>query len=494
MNKSSNAKQQAKVVVIGSGISGLYCAYSLKKLGVDVMVLEANNWIGGRMKHLKGFVDWKTLDLGAEFIHGSGSLLNEIIDKEGWANRTMFTWAQGDGEHPEELFGKEYSMYYLGREKALLPYDTNHPEVQKVNKLLFGLSDINVPSTDKRTLEQYLRENGVSDLGIALADAGYSNSLCAVSSKMSLYETMRINQAWDEFGHGDYRLDNSTLELVNFLSKDMDVRTEWVVKEINHENPVVTITSTKGEKVFCQHVVVTVPLLILKDNSIKFQPPLPKQKIDAIKNLGVENAIKIVLTFSKRFWPSRLNGIVCADTLIPEMWFEHFDRVGEITPHSKNLTENKRPEQETFTVSAFACSDFATRVTAIPEKELIQRVLSQLDEMFGNNQAFKLFHESEAHKDTNVPNPATKFFKNHLIQDWSKEPFVKGGYSHPALTSSQQIREDLAQSINNRVFWAGEATHPRAYMTMHGAIETGEFAAKEIMKVMGIKEPTKSKL
>lgn len=60
---------------------------------------------------------WKTLDLGAEFIHGRDTLLNKVVDEnvnlcfgifnmKGWGCRLMFTWAQGDGEHPEELFGK----------------------------------------------------------------------------------------------------------------------------------------------------------------------------------------------------------------------------------------------------------------------------------------------------------------------------------------------------------------------------------------------------
>jgi monoamine oxidase len=36
----------ATVVVIGSGISGMFCAYELRKKGIDVLVVEATNWIG----------------------------------------------------------------------------------------------------------------------------------------------------------------------------------------------------------------------------------------------------------------------------------------------------------------------------------------------------------------------------------------------------------------------------------------------------------------
>lgn len=33
------------------------------------------------MKQLKGFVEWKDLDLGAEFVHGEKSILKTIIDQ-----------------------------------------------------------------------------------------------------------------------------------------------------------------------------------------------------------------------------------------------------------------------------------------------------------------------------------------------------------------------------------------------------------------------------
>ena len=41
--------------------------------------------------------------------------------------------------------------------------------------------------------------------------------------------------------------------------------------------------------------------------------------------------------------------------------------------------------------------------------------------------------------------------------------------------------EILAKPIENRIFFAGEATNPIHYATVHGAIESGYRAADEIL-------------
>lgn len=88
-----------------------------------------------------GWLDWKDMDLGAEFIHGSKTMLKKYVDrnvcdrhgrpklrhdallffmlhplidnsnsvpmstKKGFAARKMFTWAQGDGHTPKQPIG-----------------------------------------------------------------------------------------------------------------------------------------------------------------------------------------------------------------------------------------------------------------------------------------------------------------------------------------------------------------------------------------------------
>jgi monoamine oxidase len=50
-----------KIIIIGAGLSGLMIAYLLQKKGIDVLILEANTRIGGRIETVTGTTEqqWK---------------------------------------------------------------------------------------------------------------------------------------------------------------------------------------------------------------------------------------------------------------------------------------------------------------------------------------------------------------------------------------------------------------------------------------------------
>ena len=58
-------------------------------------------------------------------------------------------------------------------------------------------------------------------------------------------------------------------------------------------------------------IVCTVPLGILKTNTITFNPQLPHYKLDAIQRLGYGNLNKVALYFEERFWDDSLDTFGC---------------------------------------------------------------------------------------------------------------------------------------------------------------------------------------
>jgi monoamine oxidase len=70
-----------------------------------------------------------------------------------------------------------------------------------------------------------------------------------------------------------------------------------------------------------------------------------------------------------------------------------------------------------------------------------------------------------------------------VASSWGRMTFVGGAYSH-ALPGHAAAREDLALPFEQRLFFAGEATHPDDFSTAHGAHESGRRAAEEVIAAL----------
>jgi len=66
---------------------------------------------------------------------------------------------------------------------------------------------------------------------------------------------------------------------------------------------------------------------------------------------------------------------------------------------------------------------------------------------------------------------------------WAREPFSRGSYSH-ALPGHAGDRARLAAPVDGRLFFAGEATSPGFFTTAHGARDSGERAAGEVLATL----------
>lgn len=82
----------ATCAVIGAGISGLTAAYQLKKAGLDVIVYEANEHVGGRMLT----VEWEgfQVDPGAKFVTTSDQFLLDLAREVGLSDQ-MYKMDEG---------------------------------------------------------------------------------------------------------------------------------------------------------------------------------------------------------------------------------------------------------------------------------------------------------------------------------------------------------------------------------------------------------------
>ena len=221
--------------------------------------------------------------------------------------------------------------------------------------------------------------------------------------------------------------------------------------DIRRSTPVQRIQwGATGAKIFTEQgileadrVVITLPLGVLQAGDVTFDPPLPPEKLTAIQALGAGHVDKLILKFTEPFWPTEFGAL--ATSLASQVWW--------------------RPgwgrDNEAPILTALIGGQAAENFEQMGEQAVIQAGLQDLETIFG------------------VSNLAEKLVEGHFVA-WGTDPYAKMGYSHVPVGAVGQ-REVLARSVENVLFFAGEATHTIRAATVHGALESGLAAAEEIM-------------
>jgi monoamine oxidase len=250
-------------------------------------------------------------------------------------------------------------------------------------------------------------------------DALYGKVWSADLDKLGIHEIAEEEDCAELGYEVNLQSTESFRKLIQYLSSGVEVRTQWPVKEINYSASVTQLRSASNysDFVLAHRVVVAVPAPVLKDGDIRFVPELPEPKRDAIKQLGFGNALKVVLKFNRRFMPENMQLIVCSDSTFTQLWTD-----GGAARNTPNI----------HTVTAFVSGDAADTVSKMDDKQKVLAFLQQLDQMFGS---------------PTDSQPATKCYLDALIYDWSKQPFIRGAYSYPAL-GSKGCRSKVARVRN----------------------------------------------
>lgn len=425
----SNPSQEAQenknkaVIVVGAGAAGLYAAYLLAEKGVEVVVLEASEVHGGRVRPLANFADFP-VELGAEEIHGKNSIYYEIAKK-----------------CEARLVKYETEDYYF-IDNQLLDAKTAK-ENKDFNKAMKLIDTIGKFDKEDMSLLQYIQHQGIDESVWHIINAEVANEHGTSAERISMVGLAYEEQHW-KAGEDNFILaDRSHLSVFNTYFKDILPKIEYrqVVKSIDYAEDTVKVTMQNGYIYEADAVIVTVPLTILKAGEIDFVPALPSAKAEAIQKIGMGAGMKVFLKFKEPFWEAKTGSIY--GQLIPEYW---------VSSEGKSMHD--------YVITAFVHGKNAEYLTE-QGISAVALIIKELDEIFGN--ALASTHLADS-----------------FIMDWSKEIFIKGTYSYDTvgIGNSRQI---LAEPLKNAVFFAGEATCTDGHhASIHGAMESAERAVKEI--------------
>lgn len=356
----------------------------------------------------------------------------------------------------------------------MLAFDDEDPEFCKFNDAVSSLSEMEDAEVDaiphSQSMMDYFKSCELSDSMMKLADAGYANTAGSNLEDISFRVTCRYERQWvDLEDEGDYRVVPTFMRIIDHFSTGVATRLSWPVATIDYLNPErVVLTNKAGEQISCSRLVVTVPTSVFKD--IAYVPCLPQAKADAVESFGMRRAAKVLMHFTDSFWPENAHGVICSDCFLPEFWVNSTKGVGHLISNGDAVPEvlaAKTADGEVqYLVTGYAGSECADRLALLESDEILDKFLDQLDMIFGTEER---------------PTPARSSFVKGKYFDWGDVEYIRGGYSFPRVGQSDSAASDLAEAIENRVFFAGEATSfEQPGMSVHSAMDTGTRAAVQV--------------
>ena len=414
------------VLVIGAGAAGLAAARELTCAGLKVTVLEARQRLGGRIytDRSAGF----PVELGAEFMHGRSPQLLNLIHRAG------LNFVEVAGEFRRKRQG-------LWGDSGHVMHEVNH---------LFE----NMPG-DKpdQSFKQYIDHSNYKDETKQLALNFVEGFHAADPERVGVHWLLRATKAEEAIGgESSFRMANGYDGVINAIRSAIQEQLcsfllHTHVKRISWRRGEATVHTTDSE-FSAPRIIITLPLGVLKAGLVVFDPLLEPKQL-AMRDLEMGPVIRVSLCFREKFWEEQpemrnLSFLFTDDLQFPTWWSSH--------PLPFPL------------LTGWAAGKYARALAGHSKEQIIQSALGSLSRILeiAENDLVSRLHSG-------------------LVHDWQADPLSCGSYSYVAVGGSM-APDALAAPVEQTLFFAGEAANTEGHNgTVHGAIESGERAAKELL-------------
>jgi monoamine oxidase len=420
-----------RILVIGAGMAGLTAARTLAEAGRHVLVLEARDRVGGRIRTLRD--QGEILELGAEFIHGRPEELWELIYEAG-----LKTYAL-DGKNICHKNGKLKKCDEQGEVFKFL----NGLEKWKGVDLAFA----DYPPLAKLSPEK--REEVIN----------YVQSFNAADYRRIGVHALAVQQrAEEEIASGEvFRILDGYDRVPEFVAEKVReaggrIELSRTVEKIAWERGRVQVFVRDGGELaqyLAQQAVIALPLGVLQNLGVVFDP-VPAALI-AANQLAMGPARRFTLLFRERWWAahdrvklSKLSFLFALDAMPPVWWTAH--------------------PWETPTLTGWIGGPRSAAFDQFTREQVGDAACKELARIFG------------------VP---IAMLRGQLIccatHDWQSDPLSCGAYSYVSAGALDAVLT-MATPVKQTLYFAGEHTDTTGHWgTVHAAMRSGLRAAKQVL-------------
>ena len=444
-----------RVVILGAGIAGLVAAYELKQQGHLVVVLEAQNRVGGRILTCREFAPGLYAEFGAMRIPRSHDLTLKYCAK---FNLPMRPFAMGNPNGLVYVGGQRMTMAEAQRSAERLPFDLDPHERGKTADQLWAhaiadvkaLLDRDGPSAweqiraqfDRFSLYEFLRHRNFSKGAIE-----YYAVMNFVEADMNnaVMEVLRedLEGAYVDMQTIDGGMDQ--LPRAFYASLQQEVRFGAEVRAIDQTDAGVTVhvkTEAGRFSVAADYCICALPFPCLR--TVELARPFSRAKMRAIRQLNYHASTKILFQVRHRFWEQE-DGIVGGAT------------VTDLPIRRMNYPPSNPDTERGVLLASYSWGQDALQWGAMDPETRLEEALDDVSRIHPR------IHEE---------------YEVGTSYAWYADRWARGAFALFAPDQQTDLQAAIVQP-EGRVHFAGE--HCSLYHAwIQGALESGIRAAKEV--------------
>lgn len=425
-------RNEYDIIILGAGVAGLACAAELASSKKQVLILESRNRIGGRICTHKDRKIQVPLELGAEFLHGDPSKMFRQLKISKLATSPAC------------------DRHFVRQGDQLVERIQFWPVLQKMSERLQSRK------YRDRTVSEFMHtlsgEFSVNDLRLFKSYVeGFHAADLKLMSERGLAEEEKEKD--DDEASKNYRFKMGYTHFVNLIRAKLDGENQTIalkskVSQLKWQRGKVEV-SVGTQKFFSRKLVITLPVGVLKNNTIAWKP-YPSELRAYIQGVEMGNAIRMVFQFKTNFWEKISDQPIGFLHLGPEYDFPTWWSI--------------RPLKGPFLV-AWQGGPGARRLSRLGQKRREAIALRSLAEV------------------TRLPlSKVRSNFVRSYCHDWIRDPHSLGAYSYLRAQGHRKSKA-ISRPILKTLYFAGEGTVTGGNRgTVHGAVESGVRAAQQILK------------